>query len=96
MLLQSWGGKVRVFPAVPSKWQDVSFRDLRAEGGFIISANRKDGKTVSLQIRAVVDSKLILKDPFDGQQTKWNRNDIKMIDGYYECNLKAGEELKTL
>ena len=95
MLLQSWGGKVRIFPAVPSNWQDVSFRDLRAEGGFIISAERKSGKTVSLRIKAVVDSKLILKDPFDGTPAKWNRNDIKKVDDYYECTLKAGEELES-
>ena len=25
MLLQSWGGKIRVFPAVPDAWQDVAF-----------------------------------------------------------------------
>lgn len=24
MLLQSWGGKIRVFPAVPDAWQDVA------------------------------------------------------------------------
>ena len=96
MLLQSWGRRVRIFPAVPSEWQEVSFRDLRAEGGFIISAERKAGKTVSLRIKAVVDSKLILKDPFDGRPAKWNRNDIKKLDEYYECTLKAGEELISL
>lgn len=96
MLLQSWGGKVRIFPAVPSKWQDVSYRDLRAEGGYIISAERKSGQTVSLRIKATVDSKLILKDPFEGMQVKWNRDDIKKRGKYYECNLSAGEELRYI
>ena len=38
MLLQGWGGVVRVFPAVSARWQDVSFRDLRTEGGWRVSA----------------------------------------------------------
>jgi alpha-L-fucosidase 2 len=96
MLLQSWGGKIRIFPAVPSKWQDVSFRDLRAEGGFIISAECKAGKTVSLRIKAAVDGKLILKDPFDGRAVKWNHKNVRKAGEYYECTLKAGEELKIL
>jgi len=93
MLLQSWGGKVRIFPAVPSKWQDVSFRNLRAEGGFVISATRKAGKTLSVQITAVVGNTLILKDPFDGRPAKWNRNDIRKNGEYYECSMKTGEAL---
>jgi|GEM_PF-3793399 len=48
MLLQSWSptpGKldsevVRVFPAVPDAWRDVEFNDLRAEGGYRVSATR--------------------------------------------------------
>ena len=93
MLLQSWGGRVRIFPSVPSPWEDVSFRDLRAEGGYTISAERKDGRTTSLQIKANVDSHLKLKDPFGGRTVKWNRNDITKVGEYYECTLRAGEEL---
>jgi len=93
MLLQSWGGKIRIFPAVPSEWQDVSFRDMRAEGGFIISAERKAGKTTSVKIKASADRELILKDPFNGILVKWNRKNIRMIDGSYVCKMKAGDEL---
>jgi len=96
MLLQTWGGKVRIFPAVPSQWEDVSFRDLRAEGGYIISAELKAGETVSLQIKATVDSKLKLKDPFGGMEVKWNRDDVRKVGEYYECDLGAGEELKKI
>lgn len=45
LLIQSWGGKIRVFPAVPEAWQSACFRDLRAAGGFLVSASRKDGRT---------------------------------------------------
>ncbi len=41
MLLQSWGGKIRIFPAVPDAWQDVAYSGLRTEGAFKVSASRK-------------------------------------------------------
>ncbi len=53
MLLQSWGGKIRIFPAVPSKWKDVSFHKMLAEGGFEVSASRKGGKTQFIQIKSL-------------------------------------------
>jgi len=43
MLLQSWGDKIRIFPAVPKNWTQISFTHLRAEGGFIVSAKRENG-----------------------------------------------------
>ena len=53
MLLQSWGDKIRVFPAVPDAWEDVVFRDLRAEGAFLLSAVRKRGKTRWIRIESL-------------------------------------------
>jgi alpha-L-fucosidase 2 len=72
MLLQSWGGKVRVFPAVPDDWAEASFNNLRAEGAFLVSAVRKDYRTVSVDITALRDSVLTLKDPFDGCPCEWD------------------------
>ena len=53
MLLQSWGGTIRVFPAIPKAWNDVSFYDLRAEGAFLVSAVRSGGKTVWIRIESL-------------------------------------------
>lgn len=50
MLLQSWGGKVRIFPSVPDSWKDVSFENLRAQGGFLISAEMVNGEVISASI----------------------------------------------
>ena len=36
MLIQSWGGKIRIFPAVPDAWKDVAYSGLRTEGAFIL------------------------------------------------------------
>ena len=43
MLLQSFDGRIRLFPAVPDDW-DVRFAQLRAGGGFLVSAERHGGK----------------------------------------------------
>jgi alpha-L-fucosidase 2 len=50
MLLQSWGGKVRVFPAIPTSWSDVSFATLRAEGGYLVTAVRQGGQTAWVKV----------------------------------------------
>jgi len=53
MLLQSWGDKIRVFPAVPEPWADVSFHDLRTEGAFLVSAARKAGRTQWIRVKSL-------------------------------------------
>ena len=40
MALQSWGGKIRIFPAIPGIWRDFAFDNLLAEGAFEVSAVR--------------------------------------------------------
>jgi alpha-L-fucosidase 2 len=50
MLIASYGNKIRVFPAIPSAWRDVSFYHLRTEGAFLLSAARRNGKTDFIRI----------------------------------------------
>lgn len=64
MYLQSWGGKVRIFPAVPDTWADGEFVDLRAEGGFVVSATRRDSKTTAVTVKSARGGVLTLKNPF--------------------------------
>jgi alpha-L-fucosidase 2 len=68
MLLQSYGGVVRIFPAIPDSWRDVSFRDLRAEGAVLISAARKDGSLHYLRIFSEKGGSVKLVNPFIGGQ----------------------------
>ena len=53
MLMQSWGDTLRVFPAVPGAWREVTFLDLRAEGAFLVSAARRDGRTVWIRVKSL-------------------------------------------
>ncbi len=63
-LLQSVGNKIRVFPCWP-KDKDAKFTGLRAQGGFLVSAEQKDGKVVRLEITSTVSGKLQLVSPWE-------------------------------
>ena len=60
MLLQSWGGKLRIFPAVPDSWKDIAYKDFRAEGAFLITASRKNGKTEFITIKSLAGEPCIV------------------------------------
>lgn len=63
MLLQSYAGFIEVMPAIPDDWKDVSFRQLRAEGAFLVDADRKGGIIREIRIKAEVPGDLWLKMP---------------------------------
>jgi len=64
MLLQSHRGTIVLFPAIPDEWQDVSFRNLRAVGAFRVSAERKDGKVVSVTIESETGDVPVMQSPW--------------------------------
>ena len=74
MLLQSHTGVIRVFPAVPAAWQDISFGNLRAVGAFLVSAERKGGKVVSLQVYSERGGKLKIVSPVTGEVLSYDTN----------------------
>jgi alpha-L-fucosidase 2 len=61
MLLQSWGGKIQVFPALPVEWKDASFSDLKAEGGFFVSASMKNKQLEWIKVKSETGEDFILK-----------------------------------
>ena len=48
--MQDWGDRLRIFHGCPTDWKDVSFKRMRAVGAFLVAAERKDGKTVFVEI----------------------------------------------
>lgn len=64
MLIQSNHGYIEVFPAVPDSWQNVSFKTLRTEGAFLVSAKKENGKVNEIIIKSEAGGKLFLKLPF--------------------------------
>ncbi len=93
MLLQSWGGKLRIFPAVPAQWPDAAFEHLRAEGGFIVSARRVAGKTANVTITATVDQSLQLVNPF-GDIPFHADHEVRREGHLIRCELKPNQTLK--
>ena len=95
MLLQSWGNRIRVFPAVPNKWESVCFHDLRAEGAFLVSALRSEGKTAWVRIKSLAGERCILQTDIEGPQIYRNGIRIELAandDGSYELPIDTGED----
>ena len=61
LFLQSWGGVIRLFPAVPGRWKDAVFHDLRAEGAFLVSAERRGGRTRWIRIRSLAGEPCVIE-----------------------------------
>lgn len=96
MLLQSWGNRIRVFPALPTKWEAVCFRDLRAEGAFLVSALRSEGKTAWVKIKSLAGERCLLETDIEepaifknGTRVELAKND----DGSYELPIDNGEDI---
>lgn len=48
--MQDWGDRLRIFHGCPAAWTDVSFRNMRAAGAFLVAAERKGGKTAEVKV----------------------------------------------
>ncbi|WP_409568071.1 glycosyl hydrolase family 95 catalytic domain-containing protein, partial [Proteiniphilum saccharofermentans] len=64
MLLQSHTGIVRIFPAIPVSWDDVSFYNLRTYGAFLISAQKENGKISQVTVFSEKGGVLRMDYPF--------------------------------
>jgi alpha-L-fucosidase 2 len=103
MLLQSWSPKpgsgdwgiIRVFPATPWRWHEVSFDDLRAEGGHRVSARRENNGTTWLRVVAGRDGAVRIRDNFGGRPPRWSRDDVKKTGQDFEVTLRRGEKLEA-
>lgn len=94
MLLQSWGGKIRVFPGVPTTWKDITFNNLRTEGAFLVSAIRKSGRTVFIQIQSTTGAPFILKTDMQKPTIKRGKADIRDYgNGTFKVILAKGESV---
>lgn len=94
MLLQSHTGVIRLFPAIPKSWQDASFQTLRAEGAFLISADRKNGSIYQVEIIPEKGGVLKLHNPFAGKSftaSGIKPSDIQEKDGILEIKTRQGK-----
>lgn len=97
LCLQYWNGTLRVFPAIPTSWQDVSFEHFRTDGAFLISAERKAGKNVCVKIFSEKDGQIKIRPNLDGRLTwKGTKKGVKLLgnqNGTYLFEIPKGAEL---
>ncbi|MFN5479672.1 MAG: glycosyl hydrolase family 95 catalytic domain-containing protein [Chitinophagaceae bacterium] len=60
MLIDSDDGRIRIFPAVPFDWKELSFKDLAAEGAFRVSAVMYEGEVHQIQIKSLAGNRCTL------------------------------------
>jgi len=96
MLLQSWGNKIAVFPAIPKDWKSAIFHDLRAEGAFLVSAQLKDGRTNWVRIKSLAGEPCRLQPNFNAKASVMiNGKPVEITpsaDGIYDLPLAEGDE----
>ncbi len=103
MLLESWApapgsgdeGIIRIFPAVPWRWHDVSFDQLRAEGNHRVSARRENNATTWLRVVAGRDGCVRIRDNFGGRTPEWNCDDVRKRSEDFEVVLRRGEAVEA-
>ncbi len=65
MLLQSWDGALRIFPAWP-RGVDARFENLRADGALLVSASWSHGRVQSLDLLSERGARCYLYSPWSG------------------------------
>jgi hypothetical protein len=72
-LLQSVDNIIRIFPSWPGN-KDAEFTNLRARGGFLVSAQQKKGNLQALKIVSTIGGELKLVSP-------WKNTGLRYADG---------------
>ncbi|WP_412539399.1 carbohydrate-binding protein [Longispora sp. K20-0274] len=86
MLVSSWGGVIRVFPAVPDAWADVTVHDFRTQGAFLVSAARVGGATRFVRVRSLAGEPLRLRPGLSSGATVLQAEDAVLAGGVVEAN----------
>jgi alpha-L-fucosidase 2 len=96
MLLQSWGDRIRIFPALPDGWNDAAIHDMRAEGGFLVSAIYKDGMTKVVRIKSLAGEPCRIQSNLPKPFMIKAQRDISVDEigpGSFEIDLRKDEEI---
>ena len=97
MLIQSQNGYIEVLPALPSAWKNGNFKGLKVRGGGEVSAEWKEGKIVSVTLKADVTGRFRIKlsDTNTGSISLLKNQkpvSLPVIDNTLDIDLNQGEE----
>jgi len=91
-LIQSHEDFIRLFPAVPSDWGNVSFDGFLTQGAFQVSATKVNGSQITANISAPKGGKLRILNPIDGVcQVNGESLDAGEV---WEKDMNPGETIK--
>lgn len=95
MLMQSHTGVIRIFPAIPATWKDVSFDKLRTYGAFLVSAEKTNGEIKQITITSEKGGLLRLANPFTDGNFKVSDPKLQPVvkDGIIELNMSEGQSI---
>ena len=96
MLIQSHAGFLEIFPAIPTSWENVSFQTLRAEGAYLVSAEKEKGKLKSLKIDSEKGGTLKIKSNWGKYEYK-NTSKLKVRDlgnGFIEIEFNTNSTIE--
>ena len=110
MLLSSFNGIIRVFPAIPSSsdWDNLAIDNFRAKGAFLVSAVRKDKQTRFIKITSLAGKECKVKTGMNGNVNIASNygcsltdlgNGVVRINGLKEgqwCILHSGNSIPDL
>lgn len=94
MLIQSSNGYIEVFPAVPASWKNLSFKTLRAEGAFLVSASMKNGRIEELEITSKAGGLLKLKLPFKTFSFLGVQKNYDLLNAILKIKMGKGETIR--
>ncbi len=95
MLLQSHTGVVKIFPAIPSGWNTLSFSKLRAEGAFLISAEMDNGVISKIEIESEKGGLLRLSNPFGSEKFSASAP-YELKDNVIIADTKPGQKINMI
>ena len=96
MFLQSWGDTIRIFPALPSVWKNVTFDNLRTEGAFEVSAVSRNGQTQWVRVKSLAGEPFKIRPNLPGEvhiSGSGAGRVKKLSDGLFALELSKGEEV---
>ncbi|MDO4164868.1 MAG: glycoside hydrolase family 95 protein [Bacteroides sp.] len=94
MLLQSQNGYIQLLPALPTCWNEGSFRGMRVRGGATVDLDWKDGRASRARVTALISGEFAVKMPAGVSQAEVvSDGGGKQVytDARIPLKLKAGE-----